>query len=68
MSNNYFTLTEFQELHTPSGFDAMISLIHEIKNDKEENEKFFVKEDNVVRPIKYSWETDTLYLGEPVTV
>ena len=67
MSNNYFTPTAFQELYTPAGFDALIGLIDEIKNDPKENERFYVKDGNVVRQIKYSEETDSLYLGNPIT-
>ncbi|UEG49287.1 hypothetical protein LK994_11655 [Ferruginibacter lapsinanis] len=67
MSNIYFTTAAFQDLHTPEGVDALIGLINEIKNDKEENEKFYVKEGNIVRQVKYSEETDSLYLGEPIS-
>jgi len=67
MSNNYFTTTAFQELYTPAGFEALIGLIDEIKNDTKENEKFYVKDGDIVRQIKYSEETDSLYLGEPIS-
>ncbi|MES2432064.1 MAG: hypothetical protein V4556_14105 [Bacteroidota bacterium] len=65
MSTNYFTLNEFRDLHTAEGFNTLMGLMDEIKNDKEQHEKFFVKDGDLLKQIKYSSETDSLYLSEP---